>query len=180
MRKVLYKGKVFLMAAALLVFISSSLVAQSTIRDALNTMAGAVDSSGHLSSPGLVVDTIRTGVAILSGETEYFDLGDISEYWEIYIVIQASAFDSAVVYFATSADHDDSWATGHTAFFDRNPSTPEIEYWGLNDQLSTYGTCFPIINTYGTFLPGPHGLMSITANAGDNLAGVAVYTIKRK
>jgi len=108
-------------------------------------------------------------------------------YTACYAVYLADTWsDSLTVVYGTSTTL--GWTAGNTAYFDMNPfGTVAIEGIALNDSLGTYGTCLPILNSYGTWIPGPYGCLTITNNlpvgtAEDDsaLVGCTIVIQKRK
>ena len=121
-----------------------------------------------------------TSDTIAPGDSLNVELGYLGNHWEYSVKFIADGWgDSTYVYLGSSEDA--GWATGNTAYFDRNPGTDTIEYWYLATELNDYGTCIPLMNTYGVYLPGPYGLITIK-NDGivDSLLGLDVIIIKRK
>ena len=125
------------------------------------------------------VSTVLDTTTILGGDSLDVELGDISGYWEIYIKCNATTWvDDVTVRVGTSEDA--TWATGNTTYFDRNPATVIVEYWGLSSALTTEGTCIPLMNTYGAYLPGPHGILRILNGNASALGALEIQLIKRK
>jgi len=125
------------------------------------------------------VSTVLDTTTILGGDSLDVELGDISGYWEIYIKCNATTWvDDVTVRVGTSEDA--TWATGNTTYFDRNPATVIVEYWGLSSALTTEGTCIPLMNTYGAYLPGPYGLLRILNGNASALGALEIILIKRK
>jgi len=125
------------------------------------------------------VSTVLAATTIVTNDSLDVELGDISGYWEIYIKCNATTWvDDVTIRVGTSEDA--TWATGNTTYFDRNPATVIVEYWGLSSALTTEGTCIPLMNTYGAYLPGPYGILRILNGSGSSLVGLEIQLIKRK
>lgn len=148
-------ASLFLMAPVLMGY------TQYSIGDGISWLVHYVSVDGILSNPDLTVTVLVDGDTIAAGDSLNVDLGDISGYWELYYGVNAGAFvESIAVYFGSSADS--GWSTGSTVYFDRNPATCDtVEHWSLDADLAAYGTLIPIQNTYGSFLIGPYGVMTI-------------------
>lgn len=134
---------------------------QYSVGDGISWLVHYVSVEGILSDPDLTVTVLVDGDTIAVGDSLNVDLGDISGYWELYYTADALAFsDSTHVYFGSSADS--GWGSGSTVYFDRDPATCDtVNHWSLNSDLDVYGTLIPIQNTYGSFLVGPFGVMTI-------------------
>ncbi|MGY5854277.1 MAG: hypothetical protein RTU92_11970, partial [Candidatus Thorarchaeota archaeon] len=133
------------------------------------------------STPGLVVTNVLTSTVLGEGDSVNVDLGDISGYWEVYIKVNATtAQESIAVYFGSSEDA--TWASGNTAYFDFDPSTAVIDPKWLSSTFDQYGDCVAIVNSFGAFLPGPYGLLTIkNENTNDeDVDEMTVELIKRK
>ena len=127
----------------------------------------------------MYVTTPLSATTIAAAGTLVVDLGDISGQWEIYIKCNATTWvDDITVQVATSEDA--TWATGNTTFFDRDPSTVIVEHWGFTSDLTSDGTCIPLLNSYGAYLPGPYGLLRIINGNASDLVGLEIILIKRK
>ena len=125
------------------------------------------------------VSTPLSATTISAGDSLDIDLGDISGYWEIYIKCNATTWrDSVTVRVGTSESL--TWAAGNTTYFDKNPGTAIVEYWGLTASLTTEGTCIPLMNAYGAYLPGPYGILRVVNDSLNDLVGLEIILIKRK
>ena len=145
------------------------------------SLASGADAQSWVSSKQSFitrVDTICTNRDLANGASIDLELGYIGHYWEIYVKFLATTFDTATVYVGSS--ENETWATGRTAYFDRDPATVAVDNWSIDDGLGTYGTCIPLMNTYGAYLPGPYGVMKITASDTDTIEALTVILIKRK
>jgi len=140
--------------------------------------------------PDWSTDIVCSALDIGEGES-YSYSWSMDGYTACYAKFLATTFaESTTVVFGTS--ETPGWATGNTAYFDMDPfSTVTVEGIALNDTLGTYGTCVPILNTYGTWIPGPYGLLTITNNndpdfgfvgntADSVIAGMTIIILKRK
>ena len=125
------------------------------------------------------VSTVLAATTIAAGDSLDVELGDISRYWEIYIKCNATTWrDSVTVRVGTSESL--TWAAGNTTYFDKNPGTAIVEYWGLTASLTTEGTCIPLMNAYGAYLPGPYGILRVVNDSLNDLVGLEIILIKRK
>ena len=125
------------------------------------------------------VSTVLAATTIPAGDSLDVDLGNISGYWEIYIKCNATTWRDNVVVRVGSSESL-TWATGNTTYFDKNPGTTIVEYWGFSSALTTHGTCIPLMNAYGAYLPGPYGILRILNSNGSDLVGLEIILIGRK
>ena len=155
-----------------IVVISAALIAGAAILPRMT-------SADYMGSPHEATALV-TSDTIAPGDSLNVELGYLGNHWEYSVKFIADGWgDSTYVYLGSSEDA--TWATGNTAYFDRNPGTDTIEYWYLATELNDYGTCIPLMNTYGVYLPGPFGLMTIK-NDGlvDSILGLDVILVERK
>ena len=142
-------------------------------------VTGQTNYTGGKEISVMGVHTALSATTIPACDSLDVDLGDISTYWEIYIKCNATTWVDDVVVRVGSSE-DSTWASGNTTYFDRNPATVIVEYWGLSSALTTEGTCIPLMNTYGAYLPGPYGILRIVNGSGSSLVGLEIILIKRK
>ncbi len=127
------------------------------------------------------VDTLCTGRTIGQGDTLNLDLGPIYQYWELFIKITATSWATDSINVRLGTSENATWATGRTTYFDKNPATAAVDHWPLAS-YDAYGTCFPLVNAYGAYLPGPYGVLTIDNYnlADDDIEGLTIVLIKRK
>ena len=125
------------------------------------------------------VSTVLTATTIPAGDSLDVELGDISRYWEIYIKCNATTWVDDV-FVRVGSSESLTWAAGNTTYFDKDPGTVNVEYWGFSSILTTHGTCIPLMNAYGAYLPGPYGILRIWNNNGSDLVGLEIILIGRK
>ena len=127
----------------------------------------------------VTVDTILTATTINAVDSLDVELGDISEYWSVSIKCFATTWVDDVIVRVGSSE-DATWASGNTAYFDKDPGTVIVEHWGLSSALTTQGTCFPLVNTYGVPLPGPYGILRIRNDNASALVDLVILSVKCK
>ena len=126
------------------------------------TLGDITNKYGIWSDPDWDVETFYLA------DLEPTDAGEITwdmrGYTACYLKFLATTWsDSLLLTFGTSETQ--GWTGGNSSYFDIDPSTTTPDSWVIDDAddvLGAYGTTIPVLNTYGTWIPGPYGCLTVT------------------